>query len=158
MFPDLAISRRALMAPSCLSITCSFSFPHKFEIAPATILKVWGSSVLEAVFARSLTPPLLTIKSWFISVIAKLAIAPEATLSMIAFSDDCSSISNASRPPSCTIFSRLLSEMTRLATTLAACIWTSKSPAVNSDTSFWRPTSSIIFATVFLWANIVSLD
>lgn len=45
----------------------SLPFPHKFAIAPATIRRVWGSSVLEAALARSLAPPLFVIKPWFIS-------------------------------------------------------------------------------------------
>lgn len=35
--------------------------------------------------------------------IAKLAKAPEATLSIVVFCDDSSNVSSASKPPSCTI-------------------------------------------------------
>lgn len=43
-------------------ITLSLPFPHRFAIAPATILRVWGSSVRDAVLASSRAPPLLVIK------------------------------------------------------------------------------------------------
>jgi len=47
--------------------TFSLPFPHKFASAPATILRVCGSSVLNAVLASNCPPPLLIINPWFSS-------------------------------------------------------------------------------------------
>ena len=47
LLPDLTIVKSALMPQSSFSIKCNLSFPHKFASAPATIQRVWGSSVWE---------------------------------------------------------------------------------------------------------------
>lgn len=48
-------------------INFSLPLPHKLAMAPATILRASGSSVLDAVFAKSRAPPLFIIKHWFAS-------------------------------------------------------------------------------------------
>lgn len=48
-------------------INFSLPLPHRLAMAPATILRASGSSVLDAVFAKSRAPPLFIIKHWFAS-------------------------------------------------------------------------------------------